>query len=73
MAKGKRTIQFYNENGNLENVIKFLETIQKKINYINLSCVVEGKVIKVKISGPRDLQHLAIERMKDLAEKLLSI
>ncbi len=73
MAKGKKTIHFYNENGNLESVIKFLETIQKKINYVNLSCVVEGKVIKVKISGPRDLQHLAIERIKDLAEKLLSI
>lgn len=71
MTKGKRTIRFYNDKGKLENVVKFLEAIQKKIDYVNLNCVVEGKIIKIKLSGPRDLQHLAIEQLKDLAEKLL--
>ncbi|MBY9007685.1 MAG: hypothetical protein KGD63_13120 [Candidatus Lokiarchaeota archaeon] len=71
MAKGKKTIRFYNNTGKLENVVEFLETIQKKIDYVNLSCVVERNVITVKLSGPRDLQHLAIDRLKDLAQKLL--
>ncbi|MBD3198055.1 MAG: hypothetical protein GF317_23595 [Candidatus Lokiarchaeota archaeon] len=71
MARGKKVINFYNYTGKLDNVIKFLESIQEKVNYINLSCNVEGKDIKVTLSGPKDLQHLAIERLKVLSQKYL--
>ncbi len=71
MTKGKKIIRFYNNTGKLENIVKFLESIQKKIDYLDINCTVEGKVIKIKLSGPRDLQHLAIGRIKDLAEQLL--
>ncbi|MFX0025326.1 MAG: hypothetical protein ACFE8M_02850 [Candidatus Hermodarchaeota archaeon] len=69
---GKRVIHFYNSSGDLENTIKFLENIQKKVNYLNLNCVVEGKSIKVTLFGPRDLQYLAIERLRELANQFLS-
>lgn len=69
---GKRVIHFYNQKGDTNSVIQFLEEIQKKINYLNLNCSVEGKNIKVTIFGPRDMQFLAIERLKDLAERFLS-
>ena len=65
---GKKVIHFYNSNGKLENVIQFLENIQKKINYINLNATVNGKTIKITLYGSRDLQHLACERLRDLAE-----
>ncbi|TXT64557.1 MAG: hypothetical protein BAJALOKI1v1_550014 [Promethearchaeota archaeon] len=69
---GKKTkIHFFNETGKLENIIEFLEAIQKRVNYINLQCTVEGKDIEVTLSGPRDLQLLAIERLKVLADKWL--
>jgi hypothetical protein len=69
---GRRVIHFYNSSGDLDNTIKFLENIQKKVNYLNLNCVVDGKSIKVTIFGPRDLQYLAIERLRELANQFLS-
>ncbi len=68
---GKRIIHFYNSKGSINNVINFLESIQKKIDYINLNVSVEGKTIKVTLFGSRDLQFLAIERLKDLAQQYL--
>jgi hypothetical protein len=68
---GKKVIHFYNKSGSLENVIKFLENVQKKVNYLNLNVSVEGKSIKITLFGPRDLQHLATERLKDLANRYL--
>lgn len=68
---GKKVIHFYNNSGSLENVIKFLESIQKKINYLNLNINVEGKSIKITLFGTRDLQNLATERLKDLANQFL--
>ncbi len=66
---GKKVIHFYNNSGSLDNIIKFLEDVQKKINYLNLNVDVEGKSIKVTLFGSRDLQHLATERLKDLANR----
>jgi len=72
MAKGKKIIRFYNDSGKLENIIEFLENIQKKINYINLNVSVEGcKIIKVTLYGARDLQYLACDRLRELAEQYL--
>ncbi|MBY8991754.1 MAG: hypothetical protein KGD58_13480 [Candidatus Lokiarchaeota archaeon] len=68
---GKKVIHFYNNSDSLENVIKFLESIQKKINYLNLNINVEGKSIKITLFGSRDLQYLATERLKDLANQFL--
>ena len=62
-------MRFYNNTGELQNTIKFLENIQKKINYLNLTAEVEGKVIKVTLYGTKDLQHLARERLYELARK----
>ncbi|MFX1377568.1 MAG: hypothetical protein ACFFA4_00605 [Promethearchaeota archaeon] len=68
---GKKVIHFYNNSGSLDNVIKFLENVQKKVNYLNLNVSVEGKSIKITLFGSRDLQHLATERLKDLANRYL--
>lgn len=68
--KGKKTIHFYNHSGDLDKAIKFLEDIQKKVNYINLNISVEGKNIKIVLHGPRDLTILATERLRDLAKIL---
>ncbi len=68
---GKKVIHFYNNSGSLENVVKFLENIQKKVNYLSLNVSVEGKSIKVTLFGSKDLQHLATERLKDLANQYL--
>lgn len=68
---GKKVIHFYNNSGSLENIVKFLENIQKKINYLNLNVNVEGKDIKVTLFGSRDLQNLATERLRALAEEYL--
>jgi hypothetical protein len=68
---GKKVIHFYNNSGSLDNVIKFLENIQKKITYLNLNISVEGKSIKITLFGSRDLQNLATERLKDLANQFL--
>ncbi|MFW9821705.1 MAG: hypothetical protein ACFFE4_02140 [Candidatus Thorarchaeota archaeon] len=68
---GKRIVHFYNNSGSLDNAIAFLESIQKKINYLNLNVCIEGKSIKVTLFGSRDLQNLAVERLKDLANQYL--
>ena len=68
---GKKVIHFYNNSGSLENIVKFLENIQKKINYLNLNVSVEGKSIKITLFGSRDLQILATERIRALAEEYL--
>ncbi len=68
---GKKVIHFNNNSGNLDNVIRFLEDVQKKINYLNLNISVEGKSIKITLFGSRDLQYLATERLKDLANRYL--
>jgi len=68
---GKKVIHFYNNSGTLDNVIRFLEDIKKKIDYLNLNVSVEGKSIKITLFGSRDLQYLAIERLKDLANRYL--
>ena len=69
---GRKVIHFYNSSGKLDNVVKFLQEIQKKINYLTLNCSVEGKSVKVTIFGPRDLQYLATERLRELANRYLS-
>ncbi len=53
------------------NIVKFLEEVQKKINYLNLNCKVDGNVIKITLFGPRDLQYLASERLRELANQYL--
>ncbi|MFX0047545.1 MAG: hypothetical protein ACFE8G_05175 [Candidatus Hermodarchaeota archaeon] len=68
---GKKVINFYNSSGDINNIIKFLEEVQKKINYLNLNCKVDGKVIKITLFGPRDLQYLASERLRELANQYL--
>ncbi len=68
---GKKVIHFYNNSGTLDNIIHFLEDVQKKVNYLNLNVSVEGKSIKITLFGSRDLQHLATERLKDLANRYL--
>ncbi len=68
---GKKVIHFYNKSGSLDNVIKFLENVQKKISYLNLNISVDGKNIKITLFGSRDLQNLATERLKNLANQYL--
>ncbi len=69
---GKKVIHFYNNSGKLENIIEFLENIQKKIDYINLNVSVSGtKSIKIILYGSRDLQYLACDRLRELAERFL--
>ncbi|MFW9826746.1 MAG: hypothetical protein ACFFEY_03890 [Candidatus Thorarchaeota archaeon] len=68
---GKKVIHFYNNSGSLESIIKFLEEIQKKVNYLDLNVSVEGKSIKITLFGSRDLQYLATERLKALADQYL--
>ena len=72
MAKTrKKTLHFYNHTGQLDNVVQFLESIQKKVNYINLNVSVTGKTVKISMFGPRDLQYLATDSLRELAEKFL--
>ena len=68
---GKKVINFFNSSGDVNNIVKFLEEVQKKINYLNLNCKVDGKVIKITLFGPRDLQYLASERLRELANQYL--
>ena len=69
---GKKVIHFYNNSGKLENIVEFLENIQKKIDYINLNVSVSGtKSIKITLYGSRDLQYLACDRLRELAERYL--
>ena len=69
--RGKKILIFNNNSGSLENIIKFLEDVQKKINYLDLNITVEGKTIKIILFGTRDLQYLACERLKELASRYL--
>ena len=69
---GRKVIHFYNPTGDLEKIVQFLKEIQKKINYIPLNASVEGKSVKITLFGPRDLQYLATERLRELAERILS-
>ena len=68
---GKKILKFYNYSKSLENVIQFLETVQKKVNFLDLNVMVERNEIKVTLFGSRDLQHLASEKLKNLAEEIL--
>jgi hypothetical protein len=68
---GKKVINFYNSSGDVNNIIKFLEEVQKKITYLSLNCKVDGKAIKITLFGPRDLQSLACERLRELANLYL--
>lgn len=68
---GRKVVHFYNNSGSLDNVVKFLEDVHKKIDYLNLNITVEGKDIKITLFGTRDLQYLACERLKDLAHRYL--
>lgn len=70
-SKGKKVLHFYNSTGELNRIILFLEDIQKKVNYLSLNASVDGKDIKITLFGPRDLQSLACERLRALAEKYL--
>lgn len=70
---GKKTLRFYNNSGKLDNVVDFLEMVQKKVNYIDLTVNVDCvRDVEIVLSGPKDLQLLAIERLQDLANKYLS-
>ncbi|MBN1800092.1 MAG: hypothetical protein JW891_01215 [Candidatus Lokiarchaeota archaeon] len=71
MAGRKMIVRFQNTNDSLEDTIKFLEDVKKKINYINLTVIIEGKEVKITLHGTRDLQYLARERLEELAEKYL--
>ena len=68
---GRKVINFYNSSGDIKNVIRFLEEVQKKVNYLSLNCKVDGKSIKITLFGPRDLQNLATERLRALANQYL--
>ncbi|NHJ24120.1 MAG: hypothetical protein EAX89_06070 [Candidatus Lokiarchaeota archaeon] len=68
---GRKVFHFYNSSGELENIVKFLEDVQKKVNYINLNCTVDGNFVKITIFGPRDIQSLATERLRELANRYL--
>ncbi len=70
-STGKKKITFYNYSRSLDNVIQFLEAIQKKINFLDLYVIVEGPEIKITIRGSRDLQYLATQKLKELAEQFL--
>ncbi|MCJ7649934.1 MAG: hypothetical protein MUP85_15085 [Candidatus Lokiarchaeota archaeon] len=69
---GRKVIHFYNSSGKLDNVVQFLQEIKKKINYLPLNCSIEGRSVKITIFGPRDLQYLATERLRELATQYLS-
>ncbi|MHA1689549.1 MAG: hypothetical protein ACTSUN_09485 [Promethearchaeota archaeon] len=68
---GKRVLNYYNYSQSLENIIKFLESIQKKVNFLDLNVLVERNSIKITLHGPRDLQSLAIDKLNELANLLL--
>jgi len=69
--QGKKIIHFYNTSGSLNSIVDFLNNVQKKVNFINLTVKVEGKSVKVTLFGPRDLQYLAADNLRDLADKYL--
>ena len=69
--RGRKILHFYNSSGDLNKIIIFLEEVQKKVNYLSLNATVDGKDIKITLFGPRDLQSLASERLRELANKHL--
>jgi hypothetical protein len=68
---GRKIFHFYNSSGEINRIVSFLEEVQKKVNYINLNCSVDGKDVKVTIFGPRDLQSLASQKLRELADQYL--
>jgi hypothetical protein len=70
-SKGRKVLHFYNSSGDVNKIILFFEDLQKKVNYLNLNASVEGKDIKITLFGPRDLQSLASERLREIANKYL--
>ena len=70
-SRGRKILHFYNSSGDLNKIILFLEDVQKKVNYLSLNATIEGKDIKITLFGPRDLQSLASERLRELANKHL--
>ena len=64
-------IRFYNDSGSLENLVKFLENVKKKINFINFSIDCDRNNIKIIVHGTKDLQYLAREKLDDLAKQFL--
>ena len=64
-------IRYYNDSGSLENLVKFLENVKKKINFINFSIDCDRNNIKIVVNGTKDLQYLAREKLQDLAKQFL--
>ncbi len=71
MAGKKMIMRYYNDTGLLENTVKFLENVKKKVNFINLTVDVARNDIKITLVGTRDLQYLAREKLEDLARQFL--
>ncbi len=69
MPGKKMIIRFYNNSGSLDNTVKFLENVKKKVNFIDLTVDVERNDIKIILNGTRDLQYLAREKLEDLARQ----
>jgi hypothetical protein len=67
----KMIIRYYNDSGSLENLVKFLENVKKKINFINFSIDCDRNNIKIVVNGTKDLQYLAREKLQDLAKQFL--
>ena len=69
---GKKIImRFCNDSGSLENLVKFLENVKKKINFVNFSINCDRNDIKIVLIGTKDLQYLAREKLEDLARQFL--
>ena len=46
---GKKVLRFDNTTSDLDNIIEFFEMIQKKVNYVNLNALLEGKTVKITV------------------------
>jgi hypothetical protein len=71
VAGKKMIVRFYNDSGSLENLVKFLENVKKKVNFMNLSIDCDRNDIKIVLNGTKDLQYLAREKLEDLARQFL--
>ena len=71
MPGRKMILRYYNNTGSLENIVKFLENIKKKVNFIDLTVDVESNDVKVILNGTRDLQYLARDKLEDLSRQFL--
>jgi len=60
---GRKVVNFYNSSGELANLVKFLEEVQKKINYLNLNCKVDGKAIKITLKTKKHLFNYRLENL----------